>query len=75
MTINDTWGYKSYDTNFNPTEMLLRNLIDIARKGGTYLLNVGPDATGVIPAPEVLRPSKGRCLDGSQWCQYLRHDA
>ena len=55
MTINDTWGYKSYDTNFKPTEMLLRNLIDIAGKGGNYLLNVGPDATGVIPAPEVQR--------------------
>jgi len=52
MTINDTWGYKSNDTNFKPTETLLRNLIDIASKGGNYLLNVGPDATGVIPQPE-----------------------
>lgn len=52
MTINDTWGYKSYDTNFKSTEMLLRNLIDIASKGGNYLLNVGPDATGIIPQPE-----------------------
>jgi alpha-L-fucosidase len=55
MTINDTWGYKSYDTNFKSTEKLLRNLIDIASKGGNYLLNVGPDATGVIPEPEVQR--------------------
>jgi alpha-L-fucosidase len=55
MTINDTWGYKSYDTNFKSTETLLRNLIDIASKGGNYLLNVGPDSTGVIPAPEVSR--------------------
>lgn len=52
MTINDTWGYKSNDTNFKSTETLLRNLIDIASKGGNYLLNVGPDATGVIPQPE-----------------------
>ncbi|MFZ0828673.1 MAG: alpha-L-fucosidase [Verrucomicrobiia bacterium] len=55
MTINDTWGYKSYDTNFKSTEKLLRNLIDIASKGGNYLLNVGPDATGVIPEPEARR--------------------
>ena len=55
MTINDTWGYKSYDTNFKPADMLLHNLIDIASKGGNYLLNVGPDATGTIPAPEVER--------------------
>jgi alpha-L-fucosidase len=34
---------------------LLRNLIDIASKGGNYLLNVGPTAEGVIPAPEVER--------------------
>jgi alpha-L-fucosidase len=55
MTINDTWGYKSYDTNFKSTQVLLRNLIDIASKGGNYLLNVGPTAKGVIPQPEVDR--------------------
>jgi len=55
MTINDTWGYKSADTNFKSTEKLLRNLIDIASKGGNYLLNVGPDSTGVIPEPEAQR--------------------
>ncbi len=55
MTINDTWGFKSYDTNFKSTETLLRNLIDIAGKGGNYLLNVGPTAEGVIPEPEVQR--------------------
>jgi alpha-L-fucosidase len=55
MTINDTWGYKSFDTNFKSTETLLRNLIDIASKGGNYLLNVGPEPTGLIPQPEVDR--------------------
>ncbi|HVT10880.1 MAG TPA: alpha-L-fucosidase [Fimbriimonadaceae bacterium] len=55
MTINDTWGYKSFDTNFKSSENLIRNLIDIASKGGNYLLNVGPDPKGVIPAPEVER--------------------
>jgi alpha-L-fucosidase len=55
MTINDTWGYKSYDTNFKSVEKLLTNLIDIASKGGNYLLNVGPTSEGVIPQPEVDR--------------------
>lgn len=55
MTINDTWGYKSYDTNFKSTETLLRNLIDIASKGGNYLLNIGPDSHGTVPAPEAER--------------------
>jgi alpha-L-fucosidase len=52
MTINDTWGFKSYDTNFKSTETLLHNLIDIASKGGNYLLNVGPDSHGVVPQAE-----------------------
>ncbi len=53
MTINDTWGYKQDDTHFKSVDTLLHNLIDIASKGGNYLLNVGPTAQGVIPAPEV----------------------
>jgi alpha-L-fucosidase len=55
MTMNDTWGYKADDTNFKSTETLLRNLIDIASKGGNYLLNIGPMATGQVPEPEVVR--------------------
>lgn len=62
MTMNDTWGYKSYDNNFKSTETLLRNLIDIASKGGNYLLNVGPDSTGLIPQPEV-----DRLLQVGEW--------
>ncbi len=52
MTMNDTWGYKANDTHFKSTEELLRNLIDIASKGGNYLLNIGPDATGTVPSAE-----------------------
>jgi alpha-L-fucosidase len=55
MTINDTWGYKTNDTDFKSVPTLLHNLIDIASKGGNYLLNVGPTAQGIIPAPEVER--------------------
>src|SRR6202789_2576162 len=55
MTINDTWGYKSYDANFKSTEALLHNLIDIASKGGNYLLNIGPDSHGMVPQPEADR--------------------
>jgi alpha-L-fucosidase len=55
MTMNTTWGYKSYDDNWKPTETLIRNVIDTASKGGNYLLNVGPTAEGVIPAPSVER--------------------
>ena len=55
MTMNDTWGFKSYDTNWKSTETIVRNLVDIASKGGNYLLNVGPTAEGEIPAASVER--------------------
>ena len=55
MTMNDTWGYKSYDHDWKPTETLVRNLVDIASKGGNYLLNVGPTSEGLIPAPSIER--------------------
>ena len=55
MTMNDTWGFKSDDMNFKSTETLLRNLIDIASKGGNYLLNIGPDSKGNVPPAEVER--------------------
>ncbi|MGD0896796.1 MAG: alpha-L-fucosidase [Thermoguttaceae bacterium] len=55
MTMNDTWGYKTADHNWKSTETLIRNLIDIASKGGNYLLNVGPTAEGVIPPESVER--------------------
>jgi alpha-L-fucosidase len=55
MTMNDTWGYKSYDQDWKSSAMLIRNLVDIASKGGNYLLNVGPTSEGLIPAPSVER--------------------
>ncbi|HQT90531.1 MAG TPA: alpha-L-fucosidase [Candidatus Kryptobacter bacterium] len=55
MTINDDWGYNATDFDFKSSETLIRNLVDIASKGGNYLLNVGPTAKGVIPEPEVTR--------------------
>ena len=55
MTMNDTWGYKRDDQHWKTAEMLIRNLVDIASKGGNYLLNVGPTAAGEIPAPSLER--------------------
>lgn len=55
MTMNDTWGYKKNDDNWKSSENLVHNLVDIAAKGGNYLLNVGPTAEGLIPEPSVNR--------------------
>ena len=55
MTMNTTWGYKSYDDDWKSSEQLIRNLVDSASKGGNYLLNVGPMANGEIPQASIER--------------------
>ena len=55
MTMNDTWGFKKNDDNWKSTELLVHNLVDVAAKGGNYLLNIGPKADGTIPQPSVER--------------------
>ena len=55
MTMNNTWGYSAHDNAWKSTEVLVRNLIDIASKGGNYLLNVGPTSEGLFPGPSIER--------------------
>jgi len=62
MTMNTTWGYKSYDDEWKSSEQLIRNLVDIASKGGNYLLNVGPMANGEIPQASI-----DRLKDVGEW--------
>ncbi|CAL1516416.1 alpha-L-fucosidase [Chitinophaga sp. MM2321] len=53
MTMNGTWGYKTYDHKWKSTETLIRNLVDIASKNGNYLLNVGPTGEGEFPQASI----------------------
>lgn len=55
MTLNDTWGFQSFDDGWKDTRTLVRTLVDVASKGGNFLLNVGPTAQGVIPWQTVTR--------------------
>jgi alpha-L-fucosidase len=55
MTMNDTWGFKRDDNNWKSADTLIRNLCDIASKGGNYLLNVGPTSEGLMPQPSLDR--------------------
>jgi alpha-L-fucosidase len=55
MTLNDTWGFQTFDDNWKDTKTLVRTLVDVASKGGNLLLNVGPTSRGVIPAQSVSR--------------------
>ena len=55
MTMNNTWGFKRDDDHWKSTQTIIRNLCDIASKGGNYLLNVGPTSEGLIPQPSLDR--------------------
>ncbi|MEX0330055.1 MAG: alpha-L-fucosidase [Puniceicoccaceae bacterium] len=55
MTMNNTWGFRSDDKNWKSETVLIHNLIDIVSKGGNFLLNVGPTASGLIPGESVDR--------------------
>ena len=52
-TLNDTWGFSAYDQNWKSPEELRSIRNHLKNLGINYLLNVGPDALGRIPAPSV----------------------
>nr|QTJ01950.1 GH29 fucosidase [uncultured bacterium] len=54
-TTNNSWGYNDHDHNWKSTKEMLYYFIDITSKGGNYLLNVGPDGQGNVPATSALR--------------------
>ena len=60
MTMNKSWGYdrRKIGSEWKSEETLIRNLIDIASKGGNYLLNVGPNAEGEFPKESIDRLEK-----------------
>lgn len=53
MNIGSSWGYKSWENKWKDAKTIIQNLNSIAARGGNYLLNVGPDAQGLVPAPAV----------------------
>jgi alpha-L-fucosidase len=55
MTMNDHWGFNKNDHNWKSAKDLIQKLVDIASKGGNFLLNVGPTAEGLFPQPSVER--------------------
>lgn len=55
MTMNGTWGFRTADQKWKSTETLIRNLVDIASKGGNYLLNIGPKPDGTFPQESIDR--------------------
>lgn len=49
-TLNDSWGYKPADQNWKSSDEVRRTRKHLRKLGVSYLLNVGPDGLGRIPA-------------------------
>jgi len=48
MTINNTWAYNEHDHDYKSSQFLIRSLVEVASRGGNFLLNVGPRPDGTI---------------------------
>jgi len=53
LTMNDSWGYQPFDTNYKTPYQIIRIFIDCISKGGNLLLDIGPKADGTIPDEQV----------------------
>lgn len=78
MTMNDTWGRTGNDHNWKSSQQLLQNLVECARDGGNYLLNIGPLPDGTVPAASVERLDtigawlrrNGAAVYGTERCRF-----
>jgi alpha-L-fucosidase len=52
-TADDNWGWVKGATNYRSAATIIHNLIDSTSKGGNFVLNVGPTATGEFPPEHV----------------------
>lgn len=46
--MNETWTYNPNDHNFKSSEELIQILVEVASRGGNFLLNVGPKPDGTV---------------------------
>lgn len=55
ITMNDTWGYKAHDQNWKAPSDMINMISDLASKNCNFLLNLGPQPDGRIPAASIDR--------------------
>jgi alpha-L-fucosidase len=67
-TTNDSWSYAWYDQNWKDAKTILHRLVATVGRGGSYLLNVGPDGTGRIPAP-----AAAYLVESGEWLMAYPH--
>lgn len=59
---NDSWGFAWYDENWKTPKQILTTLLSTIARGGTFMMNVGPDGLGRIP-----EPAKQSLLSAGKW--------
>lgn len=50
-TINDSWAFARHDSNWKSPSEVTRNLVRVLARGCNFMLNIGPDGRGHVPAP------------------------
>lgn len=64
MTLNLGWGYQRNDNEWKSPKTIVNNLAICAQQGGNYLLNIGPEPDGTVPAESVrILESVGKWLE------------
>lgn len=57
-TMNGMWGYRIVDQNYKSDTTLIRLLVETAGRDANLLLNIGPEASGALPATALDRLEK-----------------
>ncbi len=52
-TMNNSWGYTSWDTNYKTPVTLIQQLVQVVSRDGNYLLNIGPEGDGTVTPQSV----------------------
>ena len=62
MTMGTQWNYKPTNEHYKSGGLLIKTLIEARAKGGTFLLNIGPDQWGVLNEAQ-----QGRLMELAAW--------
>ena len=73
MTLNDSWGFNRGDDAWKTPKEVIANLVNCARGGGNYLLNIGPKPDGSIPEESVTVLTDGWQVAADQRQGHLRN--
>ena len=69
MTMGTQWNYKPTNEHYKSGTQLINMLIEARAKGGTYLLNIGPDQWGNLNEGQ-----QGRLQEIAAW-NFINHEA